>query len=136
MALADAVCEAGIAAEAHWEWYGQVAVEAEAFTVEAYPALRQLAYAAVDAAATLSAAPTRIVRAQAAATAGVEFEIAPDITRFALAAVDAVATVAADAALIGNPDARDPAERTMRRPFTDRTLRRPFVDRTMKATRI
>lgn len=124
-----------VAAEAHWEWHGSADVDVVAFSVEAYPALRQLALAAAEGSASLMLSPARITRATVVGSAGAEIEPAPLVTRYGLAGVSGAAGIVVVATTVGNPEARDPDERTMRRPFTDRTMRRPFVDRTMKATR-
>lgn len=135
MGAAAVSSAATINAAGRFLWGGTSAIHAQAFDVEAYPALRQLAGAEGSSGAEVTSAATRITRATVAGSASAEIDSAPLITRYGLASVPGVASIAAVATTVGNPDARDPDERTMRRPFTDRTMRRPFVDRTMKATR-
>lgn len=135
MGAASVSSVATINAAGRFLWAGASAIHAQAFDVEAYPALRHLASAEGSAGVAVSISATRITRATVAGLAGAEIDSAPLITRYGLASVPGVASIAAIATTVGNPDARDPDERTMRRPFTDRTMRRPFVDRTMKATR-
>lgn len=134
-ALADISCESSVAADAHFEWYGSAAISGSAFDVEAYPALRQLAEAKASAHADAVAAGVLITRGTVAAESSAVATADALIDRRGFAAVDVSANLFALASTVGNPSARDPAERSMSRPFTDRTMRRPFVDRTMKATR-
>lgn len=134
-AAASVSTASAVTSQAHFRWPAMAAVSIDVGELEAYPALRQRATATLVSNGVVQAQAHYRHTAQVAASTEVQIAANGLVTTYPVLTMGGQATVTAEAMMIGNPAARDPVERTMRRPYVNRVMRRPFVNRTMKAIR-
>jgi hypothetical protein len=127
---------ATIQADGHWEWYGDSSFVGQCSS-GAMPSIRySIGVADVDSTACRAIILSRATYGHGAYSTvlaeSLIFDSDVNVIRYADATMDCVAVC--DAESIGNPDSRDPLERTMYRPYVERMMTRPYVDRRMTTT--
>ena len=131
MASVAAVSAATVTATGHWLWPSGAVMNGGGAEVEPIASFGYAAHADVTAGGSVTVIPRCMQMAKGTASSSVEVTGSGVLIKLATAYVPGNSTIAASS--LGNPQARDPEERTMIRPYTDRILIRPFVDRVMEA---
>lgn len=133
LGVADISSGTSLNADGHWEWYGASSVAAKC-DAEGYGNILHLVDDLdVTARATVTPYPTYQHSAKSSCIA-VSLLTDGDVSINRGGFADILCTARCGVEAIGNPDARDPLERTMYRAYVDRMMVRPFMDRVMTTT--
>ena len=127
---------ATVQAGGHWEWYGDSSFVGQC-DAGAMPSIRySIGTTDVDNTACSATILSRATYGHGAYSTVLAESLVLDgdvnVIRYADAIIDCVAVC--DVESIGNPDTRDPLERTMYRPYVERMMTRPYIDRRMTTT--
>lgn len=133
LGVAHISSSANLNADGHWEWYGVSEVIGTGGLEGSGNLLHLVEDTSLGAYAGIIAYPTYQHGAKSDSIALCELMTGDVyIVRMCESSITAEANCIAES--IGNPDARDPLERTMYRAYVDRMMVRPFTDRAMTTT--